>query len=139
MTHLSHSTKSLPPRDDIDARARLFAEIAAECSAGIFPGDYSEAGISAFAAEVAELFWEMRIAEADRRSQIERPPAVAERKPRKPTLAGVAKQANKAAIAVARYEVKPDGTVVVVTGKPDPAEPDNPWPLDEFRTKETKQ
>jgi hypothetical protein len=61
------------------------------------------------------------------------------RKPGKPTLASVAKQASKAAIAVARYEVKPDGTVVVVTGKPEPVEPENPWPLDEFRTKETKQ
>jgi hypothetical protein len=39
------------------------------------------------------------------------------RKPRKPTLVSVAKQANKAAIPVARYEVKPDGTVVVVTGE----------------------
>jgi hypothetical protein len=139
MTHPPHSTKSLPPRD-IDARARLFAEIAAECSAGIFPGDYSEAGISTFAAEVAELFWEMRIAEADRRSQIEQPPAEAACKPHKPpTLAGVAKQASKAGIEVARYEVKPDGTVVIVTGTPAPTEPDNPWPLDEFRTKETKQ
>ena len=62
-----------------------------------------------------------------------------QRKPRKPTLANVAKQANKAAIAVARYEVKPDGTVVVVTGTPEPAAPGNAWPLDEFRTKETKQ
>jgi len=59
--------------------------------------------------------------------------------PRKPTLAGVAKQASKAGIEVARYEVKPDGTVVIVTGTPAPTEPDNPWPLDEFRTKETKQ
>ena len=32
------------------------------------------------------------------------------RTPRKPTLASVAKQASKAAIPVARYEVKPDGT-----------------------------
>jgi len=62
------------------------------------------------------------------------------RKPRKPpTLASVAKQASKAGIEVARYEVKPDGTVIVVTGEPEPAEPDNAWPLDEFRTKETKQ
>src|SRR5262245_13528164 len=37
--------------------------------------------------------------------------------PRKPTLVSVAKQANKAAIPVARYEMKPDGTVVVVTGQ----------------------
>ena len=61
------------------------------------------------------------------------------RQPRQPTLASVAKQASKAAIAVARYEVKPDGTVIVVTGKPESASPENPWPLDEFRTKETKQ
>jgi hypothetical protein len=59
------------------------------------------------------------------------------RKPRKPTLASVAKQASKAAIAVERYEVKPDGTVVVVTGKPESAEPENPW-LADLR-KETKQ
>jgi len=51
----------------------------------------------------------------------------------------VAKQASKAEIEVARYEVRPDGTVVIVPGKPAPVEPDNPWPLDEFRTKETKQ
>jgi hypothetical protein len=62
-----------------------------------------------------------------------------ERKPRKPTLAGVAKQAKRAALAVARYEVNPDGKIIVVTGKPESAEPENPWPLDEFRTKETKQ
>src|SRR5262245_30108566 len=64
---------------------------------------------------------------------------VAARKRRRPTLASVAKQANRAAIPVARYEVKPDGTIVVVTGQPEAAEPENPWPLDEFRTKEPKQ
>ena len=42
---------------------------------------------------------------------------VAVRKRRRPTLVSVAKQANKAAIPVARYEMKPDGTVVVVTGQ----------------------
>jgi hypothetical protein len=52
------------------------------------------------------------------------------RAPRRPTLTSVAKQATKAGIAVARYEVKPDGTVVVVTGKPEPAEADNPWLID---------
>ena len=44
-------------------------------------------------------------------------PAEDARKPRKPTLANVAKQASKAGIEVARYEIKPDGTVVVVTGQ----------------------
>jgi hypothetical protein len=47
------------------------------------------------------------------------------RHPRHPTLASVAAQANKAGIEVARYEVKPDGTVVVVTGAP--AGDINPW------------
>src|SRR5262245_6981679 len=60
-------------------------------------------------------------------------------KPRKPTLESVAKQASKAGIEVARYEVKPDGTITVITGEPTPVEPGNPWPLDEFRTKENKQ
>jgi hypothetical protein len=64
-------------------------------------------------------------------------PADGPRTPRRPTLASVAKQANRAAIAVARYEVKPDGTVVVVTGEPEPAQPENPW-LAEL-PKETKQ
>jgi hypothetical protein len=39
------------------------------------------------------------------------------RRQRKPTLASVAKQARKAGLDVARYEVRPDGTVVIVTGK----------------------
>ena len=39
------------------------------------------------------------------------------RGPRAPTLASVAKQASKAAIAVARYEVKPDGTIIVTPGE----------------------
>lgn len=34
---------------------------------------------------------------------------------RKPTLASVAKQAAKAGIGVARFEVDPDGKIVVVT------------------------
>jgi hypothetical protein len=66
-----------------------------------------------------------------------RTPSEAARKPRRPTLASVAKQANRAAIAVARYEVKPDGTIVIVTGEPEPTKPENPW-LAEL-PKETKQ
>jgi hypothetical protein len=50
------------------------------------------------------------------------PSAAKPRRKRKPTLATVAKQASKAAIKVARYEVKPDGTVVIVPGKPDQGE-----------------
>jgi hypothetical protein len=37
---------------------------------------------------------------------------------RKPTLAGVARQAARVGIEVARYEVRPDGSIAVVTGKP---------------------
>ena len=46
------------------------------------------------------------------------------RRPRKPTLKSVAKQASKARIEVARYEIEPDGKISVVTGKPQP-EPTN--------------
>jgi hypothetical protein len=58
---------------------------------------------------------------------------------RKPTLASVAKQVRKAGVAAARYEMKPDRTIVVVVGEPEPTTPENPWPLDKFRTKEIKQ
>jgi hypothetical protein len=51
------------------------------------------------------------------------------RKPRKPTLASVARQANKAGLAVARYEVRPDGTVVVIAGEPTTNESNNPWDI----------
>ena len=37
---------------------------------------------------------------------------------RKPTLAAVARQAAKAGVEVAGYEVRPDGTIKVITGKP---------------------
>jgi hypothetical protein len=41
------------------------------------------------------------------------------RAPRKPTLAAVMKQVAKAGVEAARYEVEPDGKIVVVTGKPE--------------------
>ena len=61
-----------------------------------------------------------------RKGRALRSKSVSPRKPRQPTLVSVAKQASKAGIPVARYEVKPDGTVVVVTGQGESAEP-NPW------------
>jgi hypothetical protein len=52
------------------------------------------------------------------------------RKPRRPTLSSVAKQVRKAAIAVARYEVKPDGSIVIVIIEGEPFEASNPWLVD---------
>jgi hypothetical protein len=43
-------------------------------------------------------------------------PVVKRTRQRKPTLASVARQAAKAGIPVARYDFRPDGTIV--TGKP---------------------
>ena len=60
-----------------------------------------------------------------------------QRKPRQPTLASAAKQASKAKIDIARYELKPDGTIVIVAGKSESTEP-NPW-LDDLRRKEDKR
>jgi hypothetical protein len=57
------------------------------------------------------------------------------RRSRKPTLVSVAKEASKAAIEVKQYEVRPDGTIVVVTGKPDVEANINPW----LASLETKQ
>ncbi len=37
--------------------------------------------------------------------------------PRKPTLLSIAKQAQKAGIAVARCEVEPSGKIIVITSK----------------------
>jgi hypothetical protein len=68
----------------------------------------------------------------------QRQPRDQERAKHKPTLASVAKQASKAGIEVARYELKPDGTVVIVTGTPEPPTESNPW-LAGIDDKVTKQ
>ena len=47
------------------------------------------------------------------------------RRPRKPTILSVKKQADAAGIEVARFEVKPDGTIAAVTGKPETPTNDN--------------
>jgi hypothetical protein len=66
------------------------------------------------------------------------PPAEAERKRRRTSLGTLLKQAAKAGRNVKGAEVYPD-RIVLQFGEPT-AEPDNSWPLDEFRTtKETKQ
>jgi hypothetical protein len=52
-----------------------------------------------------------------------------QRSPRKPTLLSVAKQARKAGIEVARYEIDPSGKITVITSKGDSTEvtTNNPW------------
>jgi hypothetical protein len=52
------------------------------------------------------------------------PPTERKRRTRKPTLASVARQANKAGVEVARYEVEPDGKISVIPGQPK-ADPTN--------------
>ncbi len=54
--------------------------------------------------------------------------AARRRRSRKPTLAAVARQAARAAIEVARYDVEPDGKIVVVVGKPEAGQNEtDPW------------
>jgi hypothetical protein len=48
------------------------------------------------------------------------------RKPRQPTLTSAKEQASKAGIDVAHYEIKPDGSIIIVTGTSEAADP-NPW------------
>ena len=121
MTCVPDSTKLRRPRS-VKARARRLAEILAECSAGIFPGDYSEAAISALAADLAT---ELR----------QFPPRTPKPRQRTTTLI---KQAEKATGKPVTSITMPDGTKLGFD-KSESAAPDNPWPLDEFRTKETKQ
>lgn len=52
-------------------------------------------------------------------------PAAPKRRQRRPSLVVIAKQAARAGIEVARYEVDVDGKIIIVTGKPDSA-PTNP-------------
>jgi hypothetical protein len=60
------------------------------------------------------------------------PPTERKRRARKPTLDGVAKQASKAGIVVARYEVGADGKISVIPGQP---ESDKTNDLDEWIAK----
>jgi len=58
-------------------------------------------------------------------------------KPRRPSISKMIKQTEQAGKPLATITL-PDGTKLDFN-KPEPAESENPWPLDEFRTKETKQ
>jgi hypothetical protein len=63
--------------------------------------------------------------------------AAPKRRTRKPSIAELVKQAEKTGRRVTSVTT-PDG-MIINFGEPEPAALDNPWPLDEFRTKETKQ
>jgi hypothetical protein len=73
MIDTSPSTKLRKPRS-VKARARLLAEILAECSKGILPGDYSEAAISDFAAKLRQFY--PPHTEATRKLQQSRAPSI---------------------------------------------------------------
>ena len=68
----------------------------------------------------------------------ERASKVAPRTRRQPTLVSALKQAAKAGKSVKGAEVHPD-RVVLQFGVPEPVELSDPWPLNEFCPKETKQ
>ena len=70
-------------------------------------------------------------------SRVRRWPSL--RKPSKPRLRTLVKRAEKATgKIVTAITTLADGVTKLDLGT-EPAAPENPWPLDEFRTKETKQ
>ena len=67
-----------------------------------------------------------------------RTPAEAARRPRKPNIRTLVRRVEQATgKTVTAITTTTDGYKLDVTTEP--IEPDNPWPLDEFRNKETKQ
>src|SRR5262249_30637822 len=138
MTQISPTTNSIAARVDDDVDDDHTIVVAPEDRTIVIPprtpDDYAVALPGGFRLWFSPPeAWLLRALEAMLGGQ------VAARKPRRPTLASVAKAASKAGIEVSRYEMKPDGSIVVVTGESEPVKSENPWPLDEFRTKETKQ
>jgi len=57
------------------------------------------------------------------------------RRKRQPTLVSVSREASRAGIPVVRYEVKPDGTITIITKQPEPAAPERGNELDDWLTK----
>jgi hypothetical protein len=50
------------------------------------------------------------------------------RSPRRPTLLGIAKQAEKAGLNIARVEIEPTGKIIIITGRGDSVDVErNPW------------
>ena len=121
------SRRRLSPEE----RGRGFAKLAAEISQGIFPGDYSEASITAFGVEMGKKFAKWEFEDALRKAEdAERKKA--ERKPRKshgPSISTMIKQAEKAGKPVTSV-IMPDGTKLDFN-KAETTEP-NAWPLSDF-------
>jgi len=69
--------------------------------------------------------------------RLEAAPVKPARKPRRPSISKMIEDADKAGKPLASITM-PDGTKLDF-GRPESVEPENPWPLDEFRTKENKQ
>ena len=79
-----------------------------------------------------------KVAEARAALRLDAAPVKPARKPRRQSISKMIEEADKAGKPLASITM-PDGTKLDF-GKPESAEPENPWSLDEFRTtKETKQ
>jgi hypothetical protein len=72
-----------------------------------------------FAGADARAFWFVAMSKDSGRGALRRGAAETKRRARpRPSLARLAKQAARAGIEVAQYRCEPDGTIVVVPGKP---------------------
>jgi hypothetical protein len=127
MTHSPHSTESHRPPTGLDCRVSI--DVPPRCS---------EARLLRIIGAAIDAFEKLsgkRRRQWPMATQIE--PTSKVRTPRKPTLATLIKRAEKTGRQVTSITT-PDGTTLHF-GEPEPAAPENSWPLDEFRTKETKQ
>jgi hypothetical protein len=76
------------------------------------------AKINTFPVPPLSLWLEHEEAHRALHAELAKQPKPARPRKRKLTLAGVARQAAKAGVEVARYDVRPDGTISIVTGEP---------------------
>jgi hypothetical protein len=54
--------------------------------------------------------------------------AMKQRKPHRPSLANIVRQATRAGVVVARIEIEPSGKIIIVTGNDESADiTTNPW------------
>ena len=132
MTHPPHSTESADPLGWSTFRSAADARVAAIIEA-LGPQDPR-----AWREELARISAEASARIAEARAVLGRSkPARKPRKPRRLSISKMIEQAEKAGKPLASLTL-PDGTKLDFS-KPESAEMENPWSLDEFRTKETKQ